>query len=1167
MATTALGVSGRIALFNDTGLESHVGCRGVSLAHDQMLERLGLVIGYRSFLGEWTELWRGNRQKSLEAFFESSLPEKLQTVEAVVVNGEGTIHHGAGLHLLAVLAGAQALGLPTFLVNAVFQECEEDLETLRNLNDFTVRDAYSSTYLRKLGLPHRVVLDSIIEASFARRPVHDFSGKVVVTDWHPQRRNDVGALLEEFRAEFGSDAAYYPLDHPDRRRDWRHVVADFSTARVVITGRHHGVCLAALAGVPFVPLSSNTWKVEGMLNLLPGGLRICANTRDLRSMCKDAVRNRDRFVELQCFLHEQRPLATFENLGSCCRIHSPSTQERAIVPQIAAIEQLQVNPISDRDAVEETAFPLNLEVPFSSAEIDVWLDEHLTISGVGKTLVVGPGASEITAKLLERGVDAWGIDTVVTAPRSDQSGRCRAGSLDDIPWISAPFSSVLVLGSLDTLSSEAIHQTVKRFEEAITGTVHVRIFSAREILRDRTWWEREFFRAGFRKHPLRHQVLASPYPNGSQPLVMYFERISSDGECFDANSGNEGVLSIDPSRISGDASDTVLALYALCVPLVRPWDTVLDLACGSGAGTHLLQRATRAHRFIAIETDATVISYAHAHFPAKTCEFRCEDLVDALVQLPDHSIDFAVCASPLNEVGALDGLLEVMERLLAPGGRLVFAIETNSPQLPIAALRSRVEQGFILEATFRAATDEDVAARRYFQPVELIESQVGNFAALSAFVVMRDPLAEPTCPYRETAFRHVADGTHSSVLRYEDYYANPWILHSLVHGGFRITSQSMLAATLERVLHSSPPESADAGAALCILLYRAIAGVLTPGKKVDELVTKAQRFLAINHPNAHQLRWQVSLAFALGQMHLRTGRHDEAIGFFAAVAELDVFQWGPSLATKKSEALFLAGWLAWCAEDMESCRRWWTKGVNFGRDLLSRSLDETLLNAEFPNLSCAGDGMRELVYALENVGRCGHGLHALQLRERGISCSWDQIFGSFRSESERSNRMLGAFHARAARDRAETLPGSPTVIAGSGFHSPEGNFQWMSERGVLLCSAREFSQVHFDLECSQSDYYSSWPLRVDINLGDVRIQEAAFSRSQQIRSVQLAISPGKNEIRLRSSASFVPAERSAGSDQRQLSVRILNLRIQRTPSVQERQLAEQMEPSQAGQGA
>jgi hypothetical protein len=304
----------KIALFNDTGNRSHVGCLAVSDAHNRMLAHEKMEVLYRFFVTQCRECWRGNVHDSVVYVLKSPLARKIASVDAVVVNGEGTIHHTGGRHLLTILTVAQELGVATFLVNAVLQASETHLETLRRLQDFTVRDLYSSRYLDGLNIPHRLVMDSILEAQFSSRPRHDFSGKIVITDFHRSRTRDVGSLMRQMTKELGHEAVYYPLQNRARIEDWRHAVADMSTAKTVITARHHGVYVAGLAGVPFVALGSNTWKVEGLLAMFGENLRICTELSELREKCRTADQNHNLFTEFHHFLKRQKPLSTFARL-------------------------------------------------------------------------------------------------------------------------------------------------------------------------------------------------------------------------------------------------------------------------------------------------------------------------------------------------------------------------------------------------------------------------------------------------------------------------------------------------------------------------------------------------------------------------------------------------------------------------------------------------------------------------------------------------------------------------------------------------------------------------------------------------------------------------------------------------------------------------------------
>lgn len=303
----------KIALFNDTGNFPHAGCLAVSQAHDKMLRRVGAEIKYRHFVDELKGMWRRSEQDSAEAIRTSPVFNEIEEVDAVVVNGEGTIHHGAGLHLLALLDVAQQLQKPTFLVNCVIQECDLYHEVLRRLDDLTVREACSQSYLSDAGINSRTVLDSILEADFHSAHSIDFGGRIVVTDFH-HSKVDVGSALKKLQEDLGDDAVYYPLEAEHRFQDWQHYVANLKTARLVVTGRHHGVYLAALAKRPFVALPSNTWKIEGTLRLFGNHIKVLTDYHDLMKACDDALRNSARYEEFSGFLQDQKPLSTFRGL-------------------------------------------------------------------------------------------------------------------------------------------------------------------------------------------------------------------------------------------------------------------------------------------------------------------------------------------------------------------------------------------------------------------------------------------------------------------------------------------------------------------------------------------------------------------------------------------------------------------------------------------------------------------------------------------------------------------------------------------------------------------------------------------------------------------------------------------------------------------------------------
>ena len=306
-----------VALFNDTGSQDHVGCRAVSRAHRGMLQDVGIRVGYSSGHDQWHELWQGSEAATCAAVRKAAVMESIRAADAVIVNGEGTLHHGFGPNLLGILQVAQEEGKPTFLVNALVQSCTHFLDTLARLTDCVGRDQASSAYLSGLGIRHRLVPDSILACPWSPEPSVDLSGKIVVTDWHPSRDADVGARLRRLCRRLGDQAAYYPLEHPDRASDWEHTVANWAAARVVITGRHHGVYLATLARVPFLAFPSNSHKIEGLLAMSPAPLAMGRDGLRMRIQIRRLLRDPAPCLALADHLQAQCPLQTFRELDAC----------------------------------------------------------------------------------------------------------------------------------------------------------------------------------------------------------------------------------------------------------------------------------------------------------------------------------------------------------------------------------------------------------------------------------------------------------------------------------------------------------------------------------------------------------------------------------------------------------------------------------------------------------------------------------------------------------------------------------------------------------------------------------------------------------------------------------------------------------------------------------
>ncbi|MEP7117493.1 MAG: hypothetical protein ABI880_07925, partial [Acidobacteriota bacterium] len=258
-----------VGLFNDSGDDPQVAALAASQAHRLQLRKAGAEVRHAFFRGDWHELACETLDDGIAAALAApQLRRAFAEADAEVVVGD-TLRDQPHDHLLAILAAAQHLDLPTYLVNASIGATDQAQAVLGALTDCTVRDAASARRLDAIGVAHRLVPDSLFSASFAERAGRDFSNHLVVTDCHPSRRIEFTPALAAVRAAWPGMVADYAIDAPGSARDWATSVADLATASAVLTGGYDGACLALRAGVPFVVLGADA-AASSLLDTVAG---------------------------------------------------------------------------------------------------------------------------------------------------------------------------------------------------------------------------------------------------------------------------------------------------------------------------------------------------------------------------------------------------------------------------------------------------------------------------------------------------------------------------------------------------------------------------------------------------------------------------------------------------------------------------------------------------------------------------------------------------------------------------------------------------------------------------------------------------------------------------------------------------------------------------------
>ncbi len=316
----------RVMLLNDTASVPHIGCQAVSDAHARLLGAAGHIVLKRYFLGELRRFAIPDEEAAIQAVLrEEALRSEIEACDVVMVNGEGTLHHGAGTECFAMLGAAQRLGRATLIVNAVFEAHKGWQDVLSRLDDFCVRDASSLECARQLGLRARLQPDSILAAQFDEPKFVDLRDQIVVTDWHPARDDDVGATLRTILGAV-EGAVYFPMLHGIHAHLWRGALAAWSEAGCIITARHHGVYLAVAAGRPFVALPSNTKKIEGLFQAAGVNIPLCITTGEVEAALGYAYENIGEYEKLTAYLGSFLPLQTFSALGPGADATSPQEE-------------------------------------------------------------------------------------------------------------------------------------------------------------------------------------------------------------------------------------------------------------------------------------------------------------------------------------------------------------------------------------------------------------------------------------------------------------------------------------------------------------------------------------------------------------------------------------------------------------------------------------------------------------------------------------------------------------------------------------------------------------------------------------------------------------------------------------------------------------------------
>ncbi len=267
----------RFRFLGDHG-EEHCGCEAVTEVIQTLISQRGVIVGPKD------------------------------EFDALVVNGEGSMHHGRKnfISKMQEIRLAQERGKQTYLINTVWDSNPRGYDDcLANLDGFWVRGAASARDLRDrhgMRVPHFIDLSYFADID-ETVPFVDLKQAIMVTDVYSPQFGFVWMPKSKTKGWVNIDM---------RKHSWSSFVASLRTAKLLITGRHHGMYAACRARIPFIPIAGNCHKFEDLLESAGVDIPIAQDLADVTTLVKWALSNQREYEKLFAWM-EQQPQWTFND--------------------------------------------------------------------------------------------------------------------------------------------------------------------------------------------------------------------------------------------------------------------------------------------------------------------------------------------------------------------------------------------------------------------------------------------------------------------------------------------------------------------------------------------------------------------------------------------------------------------------------------------------------------------------------------------------------------------------------------------------------------------------------------------------------------------------------------------------------------------------------------
>jgi hypothetical protein len=224
-----------VALINDTSINlPHFGCQLVCQTFREQFARTGLEL--KVTLGR--------------NFNPDDHAEALSSVDLLVINGEGSLHHDRHRHLIDL-----AQRYPAVLMNCVYQE-NSPHPGLSKFLFISARESASAAAISEAGGRALVVPDALFASSFLRsfqKPAPTM--ELGETDNVVRQYFHLGPLKIRRKIGFSTRCPTVAV-----------YLEKLCSYRRLCIGRFHAAIAASVCGIPFSTWDSNTWKTRALMS-------------------------------------------------------------------------------------------------------------------------------------------------------------------------------------------------------------------------------------------------------------------------------------------------------------------------------------------------------------------------------------------------------------------------------------------------------------------------------------------------------------------------------------------------------------------------------------------------------------------------------------------------------------------------------------------------------------------------------------------------------------------------------------------------------------------------------------------------------------------------------------------------------------------------------------